>query len=50
MIGNMRGKLLNLPGRLASKVVGTDTLQDAEREAMLLVREALEEVAKSGVP
>jgi len=50
MIGNMRGKLLNLPGRLASKVVGTDTLQDAEREAMLLIREALEEVAKSGVP
>jgi hypothetical protein len=50
MIGNMRGKMLNLPGRLASTVVGTDTLQDAERQAMMLVREALEEVAKSGVP
>lgn len=50
MIGNMRGKLLNLPGRLASKVIGADTMQDAEREAMLLVREALEEVSHCGVP
>jgi len=50
MIGNMRGKLLNLPGRLAAAVPACQTQQEIEREAMLLVREALFEIAECGVP
>ena len=50
MIGNMRGKLLNLPGRLAAAVPACETQQAIEREAMKLVREALTEISKSGVP
>lgn len=47
---NVRAKLLNLPGRLAVKVTGASTLQDAEREARELVYEALQELAENGVP
>ncbi len=50
MIARMRGKLLGLPGRLAAATMGCETIQAAEREAMLLIREALEEVAECGVP
>lgn len=50
MAANTRGKLLNLPGRLAAKVVGAQTLQDAEREAMNLIRETLIELSGNGLP
>lgn len=50
MAGNVRSKLLNLPGRLAVKVVGAATLQEAEQEAKLLIHEALQELAESGIP
>jgi hypothetical protein len=50
MVANMRAKLLNLPGRLSSVVLGVETVQDAEREAMKLVRESLEEISGSGIP
>jgi hypothetical protein len=46
----MRGKMLNLPGRLAAATMGCETIQEAEREAMLLVRECLFEIAECGVP
>ena len=50
MAANTRGKLLNLPGRLAASVMGCSTIQEAERQAMALVREALEELSQNGVP
>lgn len=50
MVGNMRNKLLALPSRIAGAVMGQDTVQGIEREAMLLVREALEEIAQDGMP
>ena len=50
MAANTRGKLLNLPGRLAASVMGCSTIQEAERQAMALVREALEELSQTGVP
>lgn len=50
LAANTRGKLLNLPGRLAASVMGCETLQEAERAAMMLVREALEELAAGGIP
>ena len=50
MAANTRAKLLNLPGRLAASTMGCATLQEAERAAMALVREALEELSGSGVP
>ncbi len=50
MIGRMRGKMLNLPGRLAAAVPACETQQAIEREAMLLVRECLFEIAECGVP
>ena len=50
MAANTRGKLLNLPGRLASSVMGAETVQQAEKAAMDLVREALEELSSNGVP
>lgn len=50
MIGRMRGKMLNLPGRLAAAVPSCQTQQDIERQAMLLVRECLFELAECGVP
>lgn len=50
LVANTRAKLLNLPGRLATKVVGAATIQDAEREARELIHEALQELATSGVP
>ena len=50
LVANARAKLLNLPGRLATKVVGAATIQDAEREARELIHEALQELATSGVP
>ncbi len=50
MVSRMRGKMLNLPGRLAAATMGCETLQEAEREAMMLVRECLFEIAESGVP
>lgn len=50
MVSRMRGKMLNLPGRLAAATMGCETIQEAEREAMLLVRECLFELAECGVP
>jgi hypothetical protein len=50
MVSRMRGKMLNLPGRLAAATMGCETIQEAEREAMLLVRECLFEIAGCGVP
>ena len=50
MVGNMRQILLTLPSRLAAVVPGCDTQQDIEREAMQLIREALTEISKPGVP
>lgn len=50
MAGNVRAKLLNLPGRLAVKVTGAGTLQDAEREARELIHEVLKELADNGLP
>jgi hypothetical protein len=50
MIANMRQILLTLPSRLAAVVPGCETQQEAEREAMQLVREALTAISKSGVP
>jgi hypothetical protein len=50
MVSRMRGKMLNLPGRLAAAVPACETQQEIEREAMLLVREALFEIAECGVP
>ena len=50
MAANTRGKLLSIPGRLAASVMGCSTLQEAERAAMDLVREALTELSQSGLP
>ena len=50
LIANCRAQLLNLPNRLATKVVGAATHQEAEREARILVHEALHELAKPGTP
>ena len=50
MAANTRGKLLSLPGRLAASVMGVSTIQEAERQAMALIREALEELAAGGIP
>lgn len=50
LAANTRGKLLNIPGRLANSVMGTETVQEAERAAMELVREALEELSGNGIP
>ena len=50
MIANTRAKLLNLPGRLATSVFGSSTVQDAERSARNLIHEALQEMSGSGVP
>jgi hypothetical protein len=50
MAGNVRSKLLNLPGRLAVVTVGASTLQEAEQEAKKLIHEALQELAESGIP
>lgn len=50
LAANTRGKLLNLPGRLAASVMGVSTIQEAERQAMALIREALEELSQSGMP
>jgi phage terminase Nu1 subunit (DNA packaging protein) len=50
MAGNVRAKLLNLPGRLAVKVTGHGTVQDAEREARELIHEALQELSGNGIP
>lgn len=50
LVGNARAKLLNLPGRLATVVAGAATIQDAEREARLLIHEALSELAGNGIP
>jgi len=50
MAANTRGKLLNIPGRLAASVMGAETVQEAEKAAMDLVREALEELSGNGIP
>lgn len=50
MVANMRAKLLNLPGRLAGSVMGHDTTQAAERAAMEIIREALDEISGDGIP
>lgn len=50
LAANTRGKLLNIPGRLANSVMGTETVQEAERAAMELIREALEELSGNGIP
>lgn len=50
MVGDCRAGLLNLPNRLATKVVGAATHQEAEREARTLIYEALHELAKPGTP
>ena len=50
LAANTRAKLLNLPGRLAASVMGVQTIQEAERQAMALIREALQELSESGVP
>jgi hypothetical protein len=50
MIATMRQIMLALPSRLAAVVPGCETQQEAEREAMQLVREALTAISKSGVP
>jgi phage terminase Nu1 subunit (DNA packaging protein) len=50
MVGSMRQILLTVPSRLAAVVPGCDTQQDIEREAMKLIREALSEISKPGVP
>jgi hypothetical protein len=42
--------MLNLPGRLAAAVPACETQQAIEREAMLLVRECLFELAECGLP
>ena len=50
MIAAARGKLLNLPGRLAATAVGVATIQEAERAARELINEALMELADNGLP
>lgn len=50
MAANTRAKLLNLPGRLAVAVTGSDTLQDAEKAARELIHEALNELSGNGIP
>jgi hypothetical protein len=50
MAANVRTKLLGLPNRIAGVVVGAETIQDAEREAMKLIRESLEELSENGIP
>ena len=50
MIAAARGKLLNLPGRLAATAVGVATIQEAERAARELINEALMELADNGIP
>ena len=50
MVGRMRGKMLNLPGRLAAAIPTCQTQQEIEREAMTLIRECLYELAECGVP
>ena len=50
MVGRMRGKMLNLPGRLAAAIPTCQTQQEIERAAMLLIRECLYELAECGVP
>jgi hypothetical protein len=50
MVSNMRQIMLTLPSRIAAVVPGCDTQQDIEREAMKLIREALTEISKPGVP
>lgn len=49
MAGNVRSKLLNLPGRLAVAVTGHSTTQDAERAARELIHEALNELSGNGI-
>lgn len=50
LAANTRGKMLNIPGRLANSVMGAETVQEAERAAMELIREALEELSGNGIP
>ena len=50
MVSRMRGRMLNLPGRLAAAVPTCQTQQEIEREAMTLIRECLYELAECGVP
>ena len=50
MIASMRSRLLALPSRLAAVTMGCQTLQESERAAMALVREALTEISQSGHP
>lgn len=46
----VKTKLLGLPNRLAAVVVGVETTQDAERHAMKIIREALEQLSENGIP
>lgn len=50
MAASCRAKMLNLPGRLATSVVGCPTVQEAERVARDLVYECLREMAQPGTP
>ena len=50
MVAHTRAKMLNLPGRLATSVVGCPTVQEAERVARDLVYECLRELAQPGTP
>lgn len=49
-VANTKSRLLSLPGKLATSVIGAATVQDAEQTARELVHEALNELAGNGVP
>ena len=46
--GNVRSKLLNLPGRLTTSAYGTDTPEAHEQIAKRLIHEALAELSAQG--
>jgi hypothetical protein len=50
MVAMTRAKLLGLPSRLAVILQSCQTRQEIEREAMILVREALTELSENGNP
>lgn len=48
LAGNVRSKLLNLPGRLTTSAYGTDTPEEHERIAKRLIHECLSELSAQG--
>lgn len=50
LVSNARAKLMSLPGKIAVRVVGAATVQEAEREAKAMIYEALDELAGNGIP